>query len=163
MKDFVPLCGRFGKRSGCIYSNVNSCVVGCIALCVTWLNVLTIFLYIYCILCFLYVWSECYWKRYSKNPPFWMWFCLFLFILSSIFQSYVLLPLLNFDVCMFIKGAPHYDHEDCLFNSISVQFSCSVVSDSLWLHGLQHARLPCPSPNPEFTQTHVHWASDSIQ
>ena len=26
-----------------------------------------------------------------------------------------------------------------------VQFSRSVVSDSLWLHGLQHARLPCPS------------------
>ena len=24
-------------------------------------------------------------------------------------------------------------------------FSCSVVSDSLWLHGLQCARLPCPS------------------
>ena len=24
-------------------------------------------------------------------------------------------------------------------------FSCSVVSYSLWLHGLQHARLPCPS------------------
>ena len=30
----------------------------------------------------------------------------------------------------------------------SVQFSCSVVSDSLWPHGLQHARLPCPSPTP---------------
>ena len=29
-----------------------------------------------------------------------------------------------------------------------VQFSCSVVSDSLWPHGLQHARLPCPSPTP---------------
>ena len=28
----------------------------------------------------------------------------------------------------------------------SVQFSWSVVSGSLWLHGLQHARLPCPSP-----------------
>ena len=28
----------------------------------------------------------------------------------------------------------------------SVQFSCSVVSSSLWPHGLQHARLPCPSP-----------------
>ena len=27
-----------------------------------------------------------------------------------------------------------------------VQFSNSVMSDSLWLHGLQHARLPCPSP-----------------
>ena len=26
-------------------------------------------------------------------------------------------------------------------------FSRSVVSDSLWAHGLQHARLPCPSPS----------------
>ena len=24
----------------------------------------------------------------------------------------------------------------------------SVVSDCLWPHGLQHARLPCPSPSP---------------
>ena len=30
----------------------------------------------------------------------------------------------------------------------SVQFSCSVVPDSLWAHGLQHARPPCPSPTP---------------
>ena len=29
-----------------------------------------------------------------------------------------------------------------------VQFSCSVISDSLWPHGLQHARPPCPSPIP---------------
>ena len=28
----------------------------------------------------------------------------------------------------------------------SVQFSCSVVSDSLWPHESQHARPPCPSP-----------------
>ena len=27
-------------------------------------------------------------------------------------------------------------------------FSCSVVSDSLQAHGLQHNRLPCPSPSP---------------
>ena len=27
-------------------------------------------------------------------------------------------------------------------------FSRSVVSDSLWPYGLQHARLPCPSPSP---------------
>ena len=32
--------------------------------------------------------------------------------------------------------------------SSSVQFSCSVMSDSLLLHGLQHPRLPCPSPTP---------------
>ena len=30
----------------------------------------------------------------------------------------------------------------------SVQFSGSVVSDSLWPHGLQHARSNCPSPIP---------------
>ena len=30
----------------------------------------------------------------------------------------------------------------------SVQFSCSVVSSFLRLHGLQHARLLCPSPTP---------------
>ena len=30
----------------------------------------------------------------------------------------------------------------------SVQFSCSVMSDSLRPHGLQHARLPYPSPTP---------------
>ena len=30
----------------------------------------------------------------------------------------------------------------------SVQFSHSVVSDSLWPHGLQHTRSPCPSPTP---------------
>ena len=29
-----------------------------------------------------------------------------------------------------------------------VQFSCSVMSDSLQPHGLQHARPPCPSLNP---------------
>ena len=30
----------------------------------------------------------------------------------------------------------------------SVQSSHSVMSDSLQPHGLQHARLPCPSPTP---------------
>ena len=35
---------------------------------------------------------------------------------------------------------------DALFNS--VQFSHSVMSDSLQPHGMQHARLPCPLPTP---------------
>ena len=42
-------------------------------------------------------------------------------------------------------------HPACPFSSSqfsSVQFSCSVVSDSLWPHELQHARPPCPSPTP---------------
>jgi len=32
--------------------------------------------------------------------------------------------------------------------SPSVQFSCSVMSNSLWPHGLLGTRLPCPSPTP---------------
>ena len=39
-------------------------------------------------------------------------------------------------------------------------FSCSVVSDSLQPHKLQHARPPCPTL-PEPTQTHVQWVSDA--
>ena len=35
-----------------------------------------------------------------------------------------------------------------IWDENSFQFSHSVVSDSLWLHGLQHARPPCPSPAP---------------
>ena len=36
----------------------------------------------------------------------------------------------------------------------SVQFSCSVMSDSLPPHESQHGRPPCPSPTPG-----VHWDS----
>ena len=45
----------------------------------------------------------------------------------------------------------------------SVQFSHSVVSDSLWPHGLHHIRLPCPSPTLELAQTHVYRVGDAIQ
>ena len=45
----------------------------------------------------------------------------------------------------------------------SVQFSRSVMSNSLRTHGLQHIRLPCPHQLLEFTQTHVHRVSDAIQ
>ena len=33
-------------------------------------------------------------------------------------------------------------------NILLLLFSHSVMSDSLWSHGLQHARLPCPSTSP---------------
>ena len=42
------------------------------------------------------------------------------------------------------------------------QFSHLVVSDSLWPHGLQHARLPCPHQLPELDQTHVHQVRDAF-
>ena len=37
-------------------------------------------------------------------------------------------------------------------------FSRSVVSDSLWPHGLPHAGLHCPHYLPEFAQTHVYFS-----
>ena len=43
------------------------------------------------------------------------------------------------------------------------QFSRTVLSDSLRPCGLQHDRLPCPSPTLELAQTHVHQVSDVIQ
>ena len=43
----------------------------------------------------------------------------------------------------------------------SVQFSRSVVSDSLRPHEPQHARPPCPSPTPGVYSTLVHQISDA--
>ena len=45
----------------------------------------------------------------------------------------------------------------------SVQFSHSVMSDSLRPHESQHARPPCPLPTLELIQTPVHWVGDVFQ
>ena len=50
-----------------------------------------------------------------------------------------------------------------MHKDLPVQFSGSVVSDSWQPHGLQHARLPCPSLLLELAQTHVHQVSDAHQ
>ena len=41
-----------------------------------------------------------------------------------------------------------YTHVIAIISISSGKFSCSVVSHSLWPHGLQHARIPCPPPTP---------------
>ena len=44
-------------------------------------------------------------------------------------------------------------------------FSCSVVSNSLWPHGLQHPRLPCPSSSPRACSNSCplsHWCHPTI-
>ena len=46
---------------------------------------------------------------------------------------------------------------------VSLQFSRSVVFNSLQLHGLQHARPPCPSPTPRVYSNYVYWVGDAIQ
>ena len=44
-----------------------------------------------------------------------------------------------------------------LLNYCSVQFSCLVVSNSLWPHEPQHARPPCPSPTPGVYSCPSRW------
>ena len=55
----------------------------------------------------------------------------------------------------FAKGICFFNHGGgccsfCVASMLhsSVQFSCSVMSDSLWPHELQHARPPCASATP---------------
>ena len=51
----------------------------------------------------------------------------------------------SFLACLYYFG---WEEWYLLYKEISVQFSRSVVSDSLRPHELQHARPPCPSPTP---------------
>ena len=44
------------------------------------------------------------------------------------------------------------------FQFSSVQFSCSIMSDSLWPHGLQHVRPPCSSPTPGVHSNSGPWS-----
>ena len=72
----------------------------------------------------------------------------FLLLISENWHLSVWISLL-----VFITLCPHLNWTTIFrFNSenfsSSVQFSHSVVSDSLWPHGLQQARLPCPSLTP---------------
>ena len=58
-----------------------------------------------------------------------------------------------------IINTPYY----YLFKSLSIWFSHSVMSHSLWPHGLQHAGFPVHHQHPESTQTHAHRVGDAIQ
>ena len=102
----------------------------------------------------------------EKKQNFW-WATMY--VEAHIFEDCILNRIPFADVwCTWYKGCTHvYKHTQnskfhfevtFSFGSLSwflktfsngskvSQFSCSVMSDSLWPHGLQHARLPCPSP-----------------
>ena len=56
-----------------------------------------------------------------------------------------------FQLAIITPRKPHwlwYSHCAKLVYHSSVQFSPSVVSDSLWTHELHHTRLPCLPPTP---------------
>ena len=104
---------------------------------------------------FLFLCVDCLW---SLSMISW------LYLIGSIYGLYSV-PLINLPILLWI---PHYldyfsfilslglpwwlssKESACRVGDISsVQFSLLVVSDSLWPHGLQHAKPPCPSPTLE--------------
>ena len=70
-------------------------------------------------------------------------------VCSSAFSSYNVKSVRAKSLFYWVLQSQHLEQcLSCSRNAI-VQFSCSVVSDSVRPHGLQHARTPCPSPTPE--------------
>ena len=58
------------------------------------------------------------------------------------------------------KSCIYLQYVTCWFDThiYSVQFSRSVVSDSLWPHESQHTRPPCPSPTPGIHSDSRPWS-----
>ena len=56
----------------------------------------------------------------------------------------------------------HLSNNSSIYIFSSVQFSHSVVSDSLRPLELQHTRPPCPSPSPG-VHSNSRWVSDALQ
>ena len=73
----------------------------------------------------------------------------------------ICMHIINMIICHLFPNLIHFNHTilycmNIMLNILSifmsrfssVQFSCSVMSDSLQPHGLQRVRLPCPPPTP---------------
>ena len=72
--------------------------------------------------------------------------------LASLLASGDFLETVPYKYITIISDFMYTWHSLCVQISVqfsSVQLNSSGMSDSLQPHGLQHARLPCPSPTPE--------------
>ena len=95
---------------------------------------------------------------------------MFFYCICSHTRAYIILHkqyILLLSKC--IHSFPTYfSYSIFCFNILPVsvsQFSRSVVSNSLQPHGLQHARLPCPSPTPRTCSNSCHlsqWCHPTI-
>ena len=87
----------------------------------------------------LYMWA---FKKWSSEV---VWIGDFKFLLSSEISSNCIVR----KSCILPSIITHLKQSEIIICSLdSVQFSHSVVSDSLRPHELQQARAPCPSPTP---------------
>ena len=69
-------------------------------------------------------------------------------LFSEVYQLLLVFQITNFWLCRSLLYAYFLFCYFLLLSFSSVQFSHSVGSDSWRPHELQHARPPCPSPNP---------------
>ena len=97
-----------------------------------------------CCSCFFFIVS----LGFGGFDIFYVWVQLYQFCvfgISTFFEN----PITNL-MLMVVQVELLHELKGCLSRSdyqfSSVQFSRSVVPDSLWPHELQHARPPCPSP-----------------
>ena len=98
---------------------------------------------------FLLLFSSCwpfillFWERAStlSSSPY-----IAVLFLPSSYLSFLVFSL---SLVFFFYNILFLFHEGShLKNHFSLLFSCSVMSDSFLLRGLQHTRLPCPSVSP---------------
>ena len=78
-------------------------------------------------------------------------------------EYYLALQRKNCDTCYNMDK--HWGYYAKWKKPLCVQFSHSVMSDSLQHHGLQHTRLPCPSPTPGVYSSSCplsHWCHRTI-
>ena len=80
----------------------------------------------------------------SISPSFNLYISLPIYLLAHPFVHHLYLSIhLSFYIFIYL-----FVYQSICLSLYSVQFSHLVTSDSLWPHGLQHARPPCPSPTP---------------
>ena len=89
---------------------------------------------------------------YSRNKSFVVTLCLFftflMFYFLFFFKLHFCWSTVVLQNCVRFRYTGKWILFLILYPYQSVQFSCSVMSDSLWPHWLEHTRLPCPSPTP---------------
>ena len=92
----------------------------------------------------------CYWTKPSSSKSLWTT------AVSVVSSSRKIFPIVAYS---------HIQSHTIIIQFSSVQFSRSVMSDSLWPHELQHARPLCPPPTPRVhsnSRTSSRWCHTAI-
>ena len=119
---------------------------------------------LFCLLYFSYILSKtmgCFSGCLMSSASIQKLFCGFYSAYKCSFDEFVGEKVVFPSYSSAILGPPKFVY--FYWRNISVQFSRSVVSDSLRPHESQHARPPCPSSTSELPETHVHRVSHAIQ